>query len=253
MTPRTPARRGFTLIELLLVIAIILILAAASFGLFRAASNARSKSVARGSIQAISMAAESYKKTYGDYPCASDGTGPADGNSFRKALFDQLSGRKVLRQVPVSSGVSVTLVNYNDASLPGGSSRNLKSFLNSNEVSTNNDAESADMTKEIFFVDPWGNPYDYRYRILPPSGTAIQNPLTGQFNFAWKAAGFLLVSCGVNYVDPPSGSAPAPSEYWDESTSPSMTSTGIVPNSYFTESGSNGPYRGDNITNWAGN
>ncbi len=254
MTHRTPARRGFTLIELLVVIAIILILVSLSFGLFRAASNARSKAVARGSIQAIAMASESYKKSYGDYPCAGAGTGATDGVAFRRALFDQLSGRKLIRQSPVATGgVSVTLVNFNDASLPG--VRRIKPFLNSGEVETNNDAASGDLTTPIHFVDPWGNPYDYRYRILPASGTAVQNPTTGVFATPyvnWRASGFLLVSCGVNYVEPTTpGNDPAVGEYWDPAGSPAMTSSGIVPATYFQDTDS-GPYRADNITNWAG-
>jgi prepilin-type N-terminal cleavage/methylation domain-containing protein len=256
MTPRTPARRGFTLIELLVVIAIILILVALSFGLFRAASNARSKAVARGSIQAMAMASETYKKTYGDYPCAPAGTAVTDGQGFRRALFDQLSGRKVLRQAPVAAGgVSIALVNFNDASLPGGSTRRPKPFLSSGEVETSNDAASGDVSVPIHFMDPWGNPYDYRYRILPASGTAVQNPTTGVFATPyvnWKVSGFLIVSCGANYIEPATGAEPAANEYWDTSGSPSMTTSGIVPSTYFEDT-SSGPYRADNVTNWAGN
>lgn len=255
MTPRTPARRGFTLIELLVVIAIILILAALSFGLFRAASNARSKAVARGSVQAMAMASEAYKKSYGDYPCAPAGTGATDSAGFRRALYNQLSGRQVLRQSPVATGgVSVTLVNFNDTSLPGGAARRLKPFLNSGEVTTNDDAASGDLTTPLHFMDPWGNPYDYRYRILPSSGTAVQNPSTGVFAAPyvnWKTSGFLIVSCGANYVEPASGLEPAAAEYWDPLGSPAMTTSGIVPATYFTD-GASGPYRADNLTNWAG-
>lgn len=249
-------RRGFTLIELLVVIAIVLILTGLSFGLFRAASNARSKAVARGSIQAIAMASEAYRKSYGDYPCGPTGTGVADSMAFRRALFNQLSGRQVLRQSPVATGgVSVSLVPFNDASLPGGATRQIKPFLNSGEVDTNNNAASGDLTTQIHFVDPWGNPYDYRYRILPASGTAIQNPTTGVFATPyvnWKVSGFLLVSCGANYLEPTTGTEPAAGEYWDPLGSPSMTTSGIVPATYFDDNAS-GPYRADNLTNWAGN
>jgi len=256
MTPRSQARRGFTLIELLVVIAIILILVALSFGLFRAASNARSKAVARSSIQAMAMASEAYKKTYGDYPCAPAATAVTDGLAFRRALFDQLSGRKLIRQAPVvTGGVSMSVVNFNDASLPGGATRRMKPFLNSGEVDTNNNAASGDVTVPIHFLDPWGNPYDYRYRILPAAGTAIQNPTTGAFAVPyvnWKASGFLIVSCGANYVEPAAGADPAVNEYWDPAGSPSMTTSGVVPTTYF-EDGASGPYRVDNVTNWAGN
>ncbi|MGA0133930.1 MAG: prepilin-type N-terminal cleavage/methylation domain-containing protein [Opitutales bacterium] len=245
------ARRGFTLIELLLVIAIILILAAASFGLFRAASNARSKSVARGAIQAISMAAESYRKTYGDYPVASPGTAATNGPRFRQDLYDQLSGRKVLRQsAATGGGTAVNLVPFDDASLPGGTNRKPKPFLGIGAVETNNDAAAGDRSVLLHFVDPWGNPFDYRYRVLIGGTTAIQNQSTGAFNGVygnWKTSGYLLVSCGINYVDP-AGGEPAAAEYWDPAGA--MTANGVVPASYF-EDGTNGPYRTDNIVNWA--
>lgn len=245
-------RRGFTLIELLVVMAIILILASLAFGLFRAASNARSRAVARGSIQAIVMASEAYKKNYGDYPCAPNGTGVSDGPAFRRALYNQLSGRQLLQQSAVASGgSSLALVNFDSATLPG--VRRIKPFLNSGDVDTNNNAASGDMTTPLHFVDPWGNPYDYRYRILPPSSTAVLNPTTGAYASPyadWRASGFLLVSCGINYVEP-TGTEPDAAEYWDPLGTPSMTASGIVPATYFQD-GASGPYRADNITNWAG-
>ena len=248
-------RRGFTLIELLVVIAIIMILVGLSFGLFKAASNARSKAVARGAIQAMAMSCEAYKKSYGDYPCAPAGTGATDGVMFRRALYNQLSGRQILRQAPVAGGgVSIALVNFNDASLPGGGTRRIKTFLNSGEVETNDDAASGDLTTQLHFMDPWGNPYDYRYRRLNSGGSAVQNPATGAFLSPygdWRASGFLIVSCGGNYVEPAAGQEPAAAEYWDPSGSPSMMSSGIVPTTYFQDSDS-GPFRADNITNWAG-
>lgn len=253
MSARTRTRRGFTLIELLLAISIILILAAASFGLFRAASNARSKSVARGAIQAISMAAETYRKNYGDYPVASPGTTAANGVKFRQDLYDQLSGRKVLRQsAAAGGGTAVNLVSFDDATLPGGSNRKPKPFLSVGTVETNNDAAAGDRSALLHFMDPWGNPFDYRYRVLIGGTTAVQNPATGALNGVygnWKTSGFLLVSCGINYVEPAGGGEPAAGEYWDPSGN--MTSSGIVPTSYF-EDGANGPYRTDNLTNWTG-
>jgi hypothetical protein len=68
----------------------------------------------------------------------------------------------------------------------------------------------------------------------------------------WKVSGFLIVSCGANYIEPATGAEPAANEYWDTSGSPSMTTSGIVPSTYFEDT-SSGPYRADNVTNWAGN
>ncbi|NBV78298.1 MAG: prepilin-type N-terminal cleavage/methylation domain-containing protein, partial [Verrucomicrobia bacterium] len=64
----TPPRRraGFTLIELLMVIAIIMILATATFGIYRGVSNSRMKARGRGEIQRLIIGCENFKKTYGD-------------------------------------------------------------------------------------------------------------------------------------------------------------------------------------------
>ena len=49
------------------------------------------------------------------------------------------------------------------------------------------------------------------------------------------------------------GDAPALDEYWDSASSggSTMTRSGIVPKSYFDEVGTTGPFRADNLVNWA--
>lgn len=243
--PRPNVRRsGFTLIELLLVISIIGILSAITFGLFRAANNSRNKSKSRGDIQAIAMACQSYRKAYGDFPCCANGT----DDRFRRDLLDQLLGRRLIR---VSApGALPTLLDYDDPSLPTGSAgRQMRSFLSIGEVNTNDNAK---MTANDWkgnnaacreFVDAWGNPYDYRYRVL----------VAGKYT-DWKSPNFLFVSAGGNYDPAPvDGEILASGEYWDPAGSggTTMTRSGIVPTTYFDESGGNtGPYRADNLVNW---
>ena len=237
-------RAGFTLVELLVVIAVIAILATISFGLFKAANNGRNKSKSMGEIQAIAMASQNYRKTYGDFPCCQSG---AD-ERFRRDLLDQLTGRKVIRVV--TPGSPPTLLGYRDPALPGGTSRQKRSFLSLGDVTTNNDSQLAaedwqggnPACRE--FVDAWGNPYDYRYRVL--SSEALYK--------VWKSPNYLLVSCSVNFNEASvPGDAPALDEYWDpaQSGGSTMTRSGIVPTSYFDETGSSGPYRSDNIVNWS--
>lgn len=243
---RPSARRsGFTLVELLVVIAVIAILATISFGLFKAANNGRNKSKSMGEIQAIAMASQNYRKTYGDFPCCQSG---AD-ERFRRDLLDQLTGRKVIRVV--TPGSPPTLLGYRDPALPGGTSRQKRSFLSLGDVTTNNDSQLAaedwqggnPACRE--FVDAWGNPYDYRYRVLTAARYA-----------EWKSPNFLVVSCSVNFNEPAvAGEPPLLAEYWDLTASGgpglNMTTSGIVPRSYFDESGSTGPFRADNIVNWS--
>ena len=231
-------RAGFTLVELLVVITVIGILATITFGLFKAATIGRNKSKSKGEIQAISMACQSYRKAYGDFPVCATGT----DDRFRRDLFDQLLGRRVIR-VNTPGGLP-TLLNFNDGQLPGGGARKMRSFLSMNEVTTNDDTQigSDDWNACREFVDAWGNPYDYRYRVLV-SPTRYQE---------WRSPNFLIVSCSANFnpaaVD---GEPPATAEYWEVAGANPMTRSGFVPASYFDETGSNGPYRADNIVNWS--
>jgi len=231
-------RAGFTLVELLVVITVIGILATITFGLFRAATIGRNKSKSKGEIQAISMACQSYRKAYGDFPVCATGT----DDRYRRDLFDQLLGRRVIR-VNTPGGLP-TLLNFNDGQLPGGGARKMRSFLSMNEVTTNDDTQigSDDWNACREFVDAWGNPYDYRYRVLV-SPTRYQE---------WRSPNFLIVSCSANFnpaaVD---GEPPATAEYWEVAGASPMTRSGFVPASYFDETGSNGPYRADNIVNWS--
>ena len=252
-------RPGFTLIELLLVIAIIAILSMATFALFRAASNARNKARSKGDIQAIAMACENYKKTYGDYPCRGSG---GNDDSFRKDMFDQLVGRRIIKSFPLATGTAIELLSYNDSRLPGGNNTNesptgrkKKAFINYGDIRTNDDANfgSATWTSTYEFRDAWENPYDYRYRTLNPSTVTVMNPSTGVYvsPFAdWKSPNFLVVSCGANFVEPSTaGGMPDVQEYWE--TTGTMRTNGIIPTSYFDDgSTSAGPFRADNVVNW---
>jgi prepilin-type N-terminal cleavage/methylation domain-containing protein len=244
MSRPSSQRAGFTLIELLVVIAVIAILTTISFGLFKAANIGRNKSKSKGEIQAISMASQSYRKAYGEFPCCQTGT----DERFRRDLLDQLVGRRLLRFA--TPGTPPSLLAFDDASLPGGARRQMRSFLSTNDVSTNDDSQiSANDWRSgnaacREFVDAWGNPYDYRYRVL-----------TSQARFQeWKSPNFLFVSCSANLIEPTvEGEAPALAEYWDPAPAggSTMTRSGIVPPSYFDEAGSNGPFRADNIVNWS--
>ena len=264
MPPRSSAlRRGFTLIELLLVIAIIAILASLTFSLFKAAKNGNNKAIAKGEIAALATACEIYKKTYGDYPCRNTGGLPGgDDPKFRTDLFDQMTGRRVLVSTAAAGGgTALALRNFNDASLPGGSQRKMKPFLSVGTVRSNNDASlglndwTGGAAAAFEFRDPWGNPYDYRYRILPSATTPVQNPSTGLFATPysfWLAPGFLVVSCGANFIEPSNPTdAPAFADYWDDSGPNQMSKTGIVPPTYSDEANESGPFRSDNITNWS--
>jgi len=264
----TPPRRraGFTLIELLMVIAIIMILATATLGIYRGVSNTRMKARGRGEIQRIIIACENYKKTYGDFPCALAGTSISTGanqSQYREHLFDQLSGRRVLYTRQISSGgFAVELWNYNSTSLPNGANRKQKPFITLDDipvtvVTTKQDAAPADLANiatTLEFRDPWGNPYEYRYRVLGSVGISVQNLTTGGYNppySYWMSANFLLVSCGANFAATKNeGDQPDFQEYFDPSSTTTMVKTGMIPTTYFDDTDP-APLRSDNLVNWA--
>ena len=257
MRPPSVRRPGFTLIELLLVISIIAILSMATFALFRAASTARSKARSKGDVQAISMACENYKKTYGDYPCRAS---VGNDDSFRKDMFDQLIGRRIIKSFPIAPSSAIELIAYNDTRLPSGTQgRKPKAFISYGEIKTNDDANFANATWTLTFEfrDAWDNPYDYRYRVLNAPSVAVQTAAGAYVApFAdWKSPNFLLVSCGSNYVDKGEGVMPDITEYWDEKTLTSgmkMTKNGLIPPTYFEDADNAlGPFRADNIVNWS--
>ena len=256
MSPRSLVRRGFTLIEILLVIAVIGILSTLMFSLFKAARNGNNKAKARGEIQGLGMACEVYRKTYGDYPCGST-SAKTNGAQFRKDFFDQLVGRKRIYTANLSSGGNaLQLLNYTDTKLPGGSNRKMKPFLSDGVVTSNDDKSLGldDWTKAYEFRDPWGNAYDYRYRVSPGDSTPLQDLTTGAYNTtygAWKYPGFLVVSCGANFLEPTTEATPNDIEYWDTG----MSTSGTITTTYFNDDTASPPsfQRADNIVNWANN
>jgi hypothetical protein len=190
------------------------------------------------------MACQSYRKTYGDFPCSATGT----DDSYRRDLLDQLIGRKIIRTT--TPGSPPTLENYDKGRESEVPKPPMRSFLNLGEVNTNDNSKlGADDWKGgnpacSEFVDAWGNPYDYRYRVLT-AGKYLE----------WKSPNFLFVCASANYVDAPSeGDILALGEYWDPASSggTTMLRSGIVPGTYFDETGgTTGPFRADNLVNWS--
>lgn len=132
---RPQRHRAFTLIELLVVIAIIAILASLTLGAAGGISKNTARKRAQAEIHALSTALENYRVEYGDYPRATNAfstTGSNSANILYRALV-------------------IADETYN----PSG-----KVFFppsKSHSASTNytNSANS--------FVDPFGQPFQYKY------------------------------------------------------------------------------------------
>lgn len=261
--PRRPARKAFTLIELMLVMGVIAILAAAMIPLVGGAINSQRKARATGEIKAIASACDAYRKLYGEFPCVRNGTystATTDYPAFRQDLYDQMVGRKVLLATALSSGkTNLSLVAYNNSALPNAARRVPRPLVSAELIQGCSDNGDDRVAPDLMtqFLDPWGNAYDYRYRILPTAaGATDTTPFT-----TWLAPDFLLVSCGPNFVQSTSSTTPhVPSmeEYWHASgtingfaaTTFQMTTRGTVSPAYFEDG--TGFTRSDNLTNWSG-
>jgi prepilin-type N-terminal cleavage/methylation domain-containing protein len=142
-------RRAFTLIELLVVITVIAILAGLVLSTAGYVQKKSARSRAEAEIAALSAALESYKVEYGAYPSNS-----AAGSNGSLVLYKALA--------------------YSNADLnPNG-----KIFMEP----TRSMLAGTNAISTTYFVDPFGNAYEYR------AGTASINNGSNFFDL-WSAAG----------------------------------------------------------------
>lgn len=168
---------GFTLIEVLVVMGIILILAGIVVGVQRGVYHKQSQAKARGEMQAIATALESYKLKYGDYPWLGDDTGGT-------GLFLHLTGQQVMRPKSGTNAVGVQMVDVDElVARPVIAADKLK------VAETSSGRE--------YFQDPWGNAYRYYY--IDSSATPNDDERLGPGGWAdWDQPGFLLISVGAD-------------------------------------------------------
>jgi prepilin-type N-terminal cleavage/methylation domain-containing protein len=188
---RTAARRlsSFTLVELLVVMAIIGILAALTLAGASAVMNAAGRNRAKGEIQAMSAALESYKTDNGIYPVGavtvgsgSILTGPPSGNyatdpsvsggtyqTASQALYEALSGQ----------------TNYLDNTSLGKAYMTFKTGQLGNYKTAANSGYSAAST---YVSDPFG--YAYGYSTGDNQSPQVLYPFNGSGFFdLWSTGG----------------------------------------------------------------
>lgn len=160
--PCAKTRSGFTLVEILVVMAIILILAGIVVGVQRGVYRSQSESKAKGEMQAIATALESYKQKYGDYPWVGS---DLDGEE----LYDHLTGEDYMGVSGGSAGPQTR-----------SGSETKRPILDVSQFSVV-DSNNFDAANNAI-LDPWGNPYRYYYK----AGTSS----------TWNYPGFILISVG---------------------------------------------------------
>ena len=149
--------KGFTLMELMAVLVIIGIL----FGIiFTGASylfSAQEEKKAKAELEAISLALEDFKSEFGDFPITED-SGSED--ECAKVLFMTLSGWMDI------DGSEIPGEERGRSFLPSDSFTLGKKEGQSIEIyslTTEEILGNSGVNKEIFMIDPWGNPYVYEY------------------------------------------------------------------------------------------
>lgn len=171
---------GFTLIELLMVISVILILAGITFGIARGVQNAQARSQAKAEMAVIAQALESYKSKYGDYPWVSLSSvnGDQEARDASHGLMKALVGWQSVDGTQDGALNSDGILFNKQPSIVDVSKLTLSSKWPpegaGNEVSP---------VREIYFIDPWGNPYIYIYK--DPANQA-----------SWDRFGYVLFSKG---------------------------------------------------------
>ncbi|MDR1817439.1 MAG: prepilin-type N-terminal cleavage/methylation domain-containing protein [Puniceicoccales bacterium] len=220
------AAAAFTLVELLAVIAIVGILMAVVLGIAPGISNARNEAAAKSHMGSIQTALEEFHQSYKEYP-PHDGAA-TDAEGWQKTLYATLTGLKVLK----FEDDKYRLATYEEAATSTGKTAVQRSFIRESAVGTQPGRGGEEIPEEQrYFVDPWGNPYGYRYNILE----------NGAFGKQWRRPGYLLVCAGIRFRDHDAQSQPSNEDYF----SGAMETTGQVPDEYFKDE-----YRRDNLTNW---
>jgi len=168
-------KRGFTLIELVVVIGIISVLSGLVLHIQGGMEERRRIAQAKGELALLTVALESYRMHYGDYPQIT----VEQANGFGPLLYGSLLGELG----PDGSPLMVT-------------PRQL--FLDGSKVSIWDIEKGMEVNPRIVMaegrlisgdpewrqrrlVDPWGNPYVYRY---------------GNDAGGWESVGYVLLSLG---------------------------------------------------------
>lgn len=157
-----------------MVIAVIAILCGITFGITRGVQSAQNRTKAKAELASLSQALEQFKSQYGDYPWLDS----ADDDDNKMLLF-ALTGRLTMERN--SSGVVdvSTTVSQDDEEVMA-----RPKYIDESKYTLSTD----DAGNSIAILDPWGNPYVYKYKIESSSSD-------------WDVFGYHLYSTGPDGDD----------------------------------------------------
>lgn len=166
------SRKAFTIIELLTVIAVVAILMAIAFGIYRSVNERGQMTRAEAEIAALAQALEQYRNHYGDYPWIPGTT--EEQRSER--LYEALNGERGPTGMRLNPKGRVFI------------ERERFRLANPNEPDASGN----------YLMDPWNNRYQYYYKRQADDGAA------------WENASYVLFSKGPsgNSDDPPADGRP---------------------------------------------
>lgn len=225
------SKRGFTLVELLVVVTIIIALMGIVVGIQSSVARKQNNSKAKAQVQAMATALEGFKAKYGDYPWIQfpiNGEGSSENSNKEdsaRLLYKALTGGAKIER----SGGSVRTVELT------GNSRG-PVFLDPSKMSVTDGefftGEDGFDEGNAYFVDPWGNAYEYFYK----RNNATPDP---DDEFAlWRSKTFVLLSLGADLMQDTGGAISQ------------MYSQGSImsdPAGYFEQGGDTEQLNSDNI------
>ena len=185
-------KKGFTLIELLMVVMLIGVLAALTFGVSRGVKNSQSRARVKAELRMIASSLDQFKIKNGDYPWTADGN-PASASSHGTLLFQALTGWKQFSKD--ENGVT-----FESKTVSEVSSNGPKGFVELSKLTyakldnigeLNPPIDFKAFPSDYVFLDPWGEPYVYLY--------AQNNDRN------WKVFGYHLYSKGDDSADSSDG------------------------------------------------
>lgn len=169
-----------------MVIAVIGVLVAITFGISTGVRNAQLRATAKAELAVIAQGLEQFKLRYGDYPWITEGSSPeANGGLLLQAL---LGWKEFDREGDVTTFVPKTNV----------PSTGPKALIDVSKLTIRKDGDDAPYVdlpstttsgpSGYYLADPWGNPYIYWYKRSDSPD-------------AWNVFGYHLYSTGPNGED----------------------------------------------------
>lgn len=193
-SPFRASRSAFTLVEILVVMAILLVLMAASIKIVGGVRTVAYRSKTEGHLNLLASALTSYRADFGDYPWVEEGKEEINlyrsliGNRSAQGAFtivlQQNQTALVAAPDPFAAKAGKAYVDL--GTLVIGSLGKTADENDAGESAQPNLPATRDSVADHVFIDSWGSPFTYRYKRVSDSGKS------------WKANKYVLFSRGAN-------------------------------------------------------